>query len=51
MLHFIELKELLDQLKRVLSLTAFGKFLNFEVFTVEGRSLNKKIETFFDEPS
>ena len=51
MLHFIELKKLLDQLKRVLSLTAFGKFLNFEVFTVEGRSLNKKIETFFDEPS
>lgn len=50
-LHLIELKELLDQLKRVLSLAAFSKFLNFEVLTVERRSLNKKIETFFDEPS
>jgi hypothetical protein len=50
-LHFVELQELLNELKGVLALTAFGELLNFEVFAVEWRCLDIKLGTFFDEPS
>jgi hypothetical protein len=41
-LHLIKLEQLLDELERVLALSALCQFLDLEIFSKEGRGLTVK---------